>query len=178
MTVNELIERNAARVDTLIVQDRGLVPRLKTVVLTCADHRVDPAHVLGLELGDAIVLRNPGGRVTADVIGQLLVLATVAAVESLDTDFSIVVMHHTDCGLSRLGGPEHAQMLATFAGVELDEVPALAVDDPIRAVQYDVARLESLGVLSPQMTLAGLVFDMETGQVCQHAGPTRLNHGS
>ncbi len=170
MTVAEILHRNATRAESLANQDRALVPRLKTVVLTCADHRVDPAYVLGLELGDAIVLRNPGGRVTADIIGNLLVLATVAAVEDIDTDFSIVVMHHTDCGLSRFTGPEHVQLLATFAGVEPEEVAALAVDDPIRAVQYDVARLDSLGVLSDKTVLTGLVFDMETGQVDQHAG--------
>jgi carbonic anhydrase len=170
VSVNEMLNRSAERAETVSKQDRSLVPRLQAVVLTCADHRVDPAHVLGLDLGDAIVLRNPGGRVTAAVIEDLLVLATIAGVEGIDADFEIVVMHHTDCGLSRLEGPEHASLLASFAGLEIPEVAALHVGDPVRAVQYDVARLRSLGILSSQTPVVGLVFDLAAGRVEQHAG--------
>jgi carbonic anhydrase len=169
MNLNEIMDRNRAVAETVSKQDRSIVPRLRTVVLACADHRVDPAHVLGLDLGDAIVLRNPGGRVTDDVIQNLLVLATIAAVEEIQSEFEIVVMHHTDCGLSRLTGPEHVPLLAAFAGVDGSEVAALQVDDPILAVQHDVARLEALGVLSSQ-TLVGFVLDLETGRVHRHAG--------
>ena len=168
MSLGALLERNATASGTLASHDDSLVPTLRTVVLTCADHRVDPAHVLGLGLGDAVVLRNPGGRVTPDAIRSLLVLGTVAAVEDLRTDFQIVVMHHTDCGLSRLTGPEHASLIADFAGVEASAVGALHVDDPVLAVQHDVALLNSLGVLATPAV--GLVYDIATGLVSRHAG--------
>lgn len=172
MRTTELLRRNAALVGGVAAQDRSIVPALRTVVLTCADHRVDPAHVLGIGLGDAIVLRNPGGRLTSSVLQDLLVLATVAAVEDIAIDFEFVIMHHTDCGLSRLDGPEHASLISTFVGVDASQSAELEVADPVLSVQYDVARLTSLGVLSPATQVVGLVLDLETGQVRQHAANT------
>lgn len=178
MQTTELLSRNALRADLIAAQDRSIVPALRTLVLTCADHRVDPAHVLGIGLGDAIVLRNPGGRITSKILQDLLVLGTIAAVEEIAVDFEIVIMHHTDCGLSRLDAPEHAELITSFAGVEASEASALQVADPVRSVQYDVARLCSLGVLSPSTPVIGLVLDLETGQVRQHATNTPINEGA
>lgn len=168
MSILEMLSRNAERAEIVASQDLALVPRLRVVLLTCADHRVDPAHVLGLELGDAIVLRNPGGRVTQAFIQDLMVLATIAAVEDIDAVFQIVIMHHTDCGLSRLDQPGHEGLVASFAGVDVHEVQALQVADPTLAVRYDTARLDALGVLSTPVV--GLVLDLATGRVEQHTG--------
>jgi carbonic anhydrase len=139
----------------------SLVPRLMAVVLTCADHRVDPAHVLGIDLGDAVVVRNAGGRVTPDALTNMTILATVAAVEELPAGFQLIVMHHTDCGLSRLAGPSHAGLLAGFFGVADNEVPNVL--DPDTSVQFDVHRLRSL--LPETVKVWGLVYDVATGKV-------------
>ena len=64
MTIDLAMARNSERAPTMREASKDLNPLLRLVVLTCADHRVDPAHVLGLEPSEAIVLRNPGGRVT------------------------------------------------------------------------------------------------------------------
>lgn len=101
-----LVARNAALSTALSGRPLTLTPDLRAVVLACADHRVDPAQVLGLELGEAVVLRNPGGRVTPAFISELAVLATVAQLEGLETGFELIIVHHTDCGLTRLDGPE------------------------------------------------------------------------
>lgn len=139
----------------------SLAPRLMAVVLACADHRVDPAHVLGIDLGDAVVLRNAGGRVTPDALTNLTVLATVAAVEELPAGFEVIVMHHTDCGLSRLGGPRHAGLLAGYFGVPEEEVPDVL--DPQASVRFDVDRLRAL--LPETVKVSGLVHDIATGKV-------------
>jgi carbonic anhydrase len=159
-----LVRRNARRVARLRAASRDLTPGLRTIVVTCADHRVDPAHVLGLRAGEAIVLRNPGGRVTADVLRSLLVLSTVATLERIDGGFEIVVMHHTDCGLSRLTGSEHAALVAEYAGVAVDDVPQLAIADPWRAVIHDT-RLLSKFVAAPDTSISALVYDLATGRV-------------
>jgi carbonic anhydrase len=164
MSTDILIDRNARHAGTLRAASRSLTPALRTIVLTCADHRVDPAHVLDLQPGEAIVLRNAGGRVTPDVVRSLLVLASVAAVEGIDAAFEIVVMHHTDCGLSRLDSPEHAPLLADYAGVDENDVAKLTVADPWRSVNYDRDRLREL-VQSSQTTVTGLVYDLESGTV-------------
>ena len=80
-----LLERNAKLSKGLSGKSFTLTPGLHALVLTCADHRVDPAQVLGLQLGEAVVLRNPGGRVTPAFISELAVLATVAQIEGLET---------------------------------------------------------------------------------------------
>jgi carbonic anhydrase len=164
MSVDTLVERNSARSLSLRAASRSLTPSLRTVVIACADHRVDPAHVLGLELGEAVVLRNPGGRVTSDVLRSLLVLTTIAAIEELGSGFHIVVVHHTDCGLSRLSAPEHAPLMAGYVGVTAEEVAGLALADPLTAVRHDVNRLRSV-VPSPDTTITGLVYDLESGTV-------------
>lgn len=163
MSVDLLVERNSVRSPGLRAVSRSLTPSLRTVVIACADHRADPAHILGLEPGEAVVLRNPGGRVTNDVLRSLLVLSTIAAVDDLGSGFEIVVVHHTDCGLRRLASPEHAPLIASYVGVSAEEVTDLALADPLTAVRRDVDRLRS--VVSPGTTVTGLVYDLESGGV-------------
>ncbi len=69
-----LIDRNLEFANSFNQGDLTLLPRLSMLVLTCLDARVDPAHLFGLELGDAVVMRNIGGRVTDDVIEQIAIL--------------------------------------------------------------------------------------------------------
>lgn len=164
MNQDLLIERNSHRTEFLLAASRALVPTLRLIVITCADHRVDPAHVLGLGPSEAVVLRNPGGRVTSDILRSLMVLATVASVEDVSSGFDIVVMHHTDCGLSRLTDPEHEALIADFVGVDEATVKDLALDNPVAAVRYDVERLRSV-VSGPDTTVAGLIYDVESGVV-------------
>lgn len=164
MSTDILIGRNARRAKALSAASRSLTPALRTIVLTCADHRVDPAHVLDLQSGEAIVLRNAGGRVTADVLRNLLVLSTVAAVEGIEVAFEIVVMHHTDCGLARLDTREHAPLIAEYIGIDESDVGEAAVADPRHAVNYDVHRLRE-AVKSSETTVTGLIYDLESGTV-------------
>jgi carbonic anhydrase len=164
MSVDILVERNSVRSPSLRAVSRSLSPSLRTVVIACADHRTDPAHVLGLEPGEAVVLRNPGGRVTNDVLRSLLVLSTVASIDGLGSGFEIIVVHHTDCGLSRLSTPDHAPLIAGYVGVSTEEVADLALADPLAAVRHDVNRLRAV-VQSPDTTITGLVYDLESGTV-------------
>ncbi len=82
-------------------------PRLSTVVLTCLDARVDPAHLFDLQLGDALVIRNAGGRVNPGVLTDLAVLGLLTAALPADKAMTLelVILHHTDCGMSRFADP-------------------------------------------------------------------------
>lgn len=73
-------------------------------------------------------------------------------------------MHHTDCGLSRLTGPEHEALIADFVGVDEVTVKDLALDNPVAAVRYDLERLRSV-VSGPDATFASLIYDLESGVV-------------
>ena len=72
-----LLDRNRQFARDFAASDLPILPKLRTVVLTCGDSRVDPAHILGLELGDAVVIRNNGGRVTPEVLHEIATLAFI-----------------------------------------------------------------------------------------------------
>ncbi len=159
-----LLARNGERREDLGGRALGISPGLRALVLTCADHRVDPAHVLGVDLGEAVVLRNVGGRVTPDFIQNLAVLATVGAVEGLQTGFELLVMHHTDCGTSRLGGPEHAALLGAYFGVCEADVAGRHVTDPVASVRADIALLRAHPLLPRTLIASGVVYHVDSGR--------------
>ena len=78
--VHTLIDRNLEFANNFKQGDLGILPRLSTLIVTCLDARVDPAHLFGLELGDAVVMRNIGGRVTDDLIEQIAILHALAGI--------------------------------------------------------------------------------------------------
>src|SRR6202022_858160 len=97
-----LLERNEQFARTYTPASLG-IPTEQVVIVTCLDHRVDPAIVLGLQLGDAPVIRNIGGRVTQAVIDDITYFAYLAdqlfgGRNAPDTLFEVAVIHHTQCG--------------------------------------------------------------------------------
>jgi carbonic anhydrase len=160
-----LLKRNAELSKELSAKSFTLTPDLHALVLTCADHRVDPAQVLGLELGEAVVLRNPGGRVTPAFISELAVLATVAQIEDLETGFELILMHHTDCGLARLDGPRQRGLMAYYFGVEEDEVGAKHLTDPFASVQSDLELLRANPLIPRTLIVSAVMYDIASGQV-------------
>lgn len=170
----ELLRRSEDRASDRQPGVPAFVPGLRTVILCCADHRADPAHALGLGPNEAVVIRNPGGRVTQNVLENLLLLATVSAVVDQQAPYEILVMHHTHCGLASLDPVEHASILAPALGIDPEEVVEWHLGDPDRAVALDVDRLVSL--MPATMTVSGLVHDIESGQtrVVTAPAPGRL----
>lgn len=173
--VETLIERNRQFPDGgAFAPDLPLAPPSRTMVLTCADARVDPAHVLGLEYGEVAVLRNVGGRVTPAALQNLAMLAGVAAQEGVSGGWELVVMHHTDCGITRLA--EFPDLLGDYFGIPQEELAAKSVLEPRAAVQADVAELRANPLLPAGLTVSGLVYDVATGRVetAVEPGPLRV----
>jgi carbonic anhydrase len=146
------------------------LPTTKVIVVTCLDHRVDPAITLGLKLGDAAVLRNAGGRVTQPVIEEIAYLALLGQRLSGgqlpgDTRFEVAVIHHTQCGTSLLVDPAFRREASEATGVDEATLAASAVDDPRATVSADVERLLTSPLLPPGMGVSGHVYDVETGRV-------------
>jgi carbonic anhydrase len=162
---NTLLDRNAALSTDLGQRSFVLTPDLHALVLTCGDHRVDPAQVLGLGLGEAVVLRNPGGRVTPAFISELAVLATIAQLEGLEPGFELLIMHHTDCGLTRLDGREQRGLMAYFFGVSEDEVAAKHLTDPVESARTDLELLRANPLIPRTLVASAVVYDIETGRV-------------
>jgi carbonic anhydrase len=114
---------------------------------------------------EAIVIRNPGGRVTPDFLRSLAVLAVVAMTENLSAAYELILMQHTDCGLSHLSPETNADVLASFFGVTSDEVANKQLGDPREAVRRDVSLLRSNPLVPRTLVVSGLVYDVDTGRV-------------
>jgi carbonic anhydrase len=143
------------------------MPNVKAIVIGCADMRVDPAHLLGTKPGEAIVLRNIGGRITPGLLEQLGLLGRIGevagAIPGAGGEFHLVVLQHTDCGITRLAGDP--AKLAHYFQIQEGELKTKAVSDPRAAVAVDVAALRAIPALPGAWLISGLVYDVATGLV-------------
>ncbi len=133
-------------------------PRLRTAIVTCMDARIDPARILGLEPGDAHVMRNAGGLVTEDVIRSLAI-----SQHELGTR-GILVIQHTRCGLLGLDDAALAQRLEDAAGSR----PAWSAGgfaDLEASVRAGVERVRSSPFLVHREAVRGFVYEVETGRL-------------
>ena len=164
-----LLEGNARYLEHGFPGPLTIAPKRRRVILSCVDPRVDPARILDLREGDAAVIRNVGGRVTPALMQSIAMLQMITRADARDQPaaqgpagtWTFVVLQHTDCGITRLA--DHLDMLATYFGIEVDEVASQNVTDPNAAVAGDVVRLT--GILAPQFTVVGMVHDLDTGRV-------------
>jgi carbonic anhydrase len=142
-------------------------PTARLIVLTCLDHRIDPAAFLGLRPGEAPVLRNAGGRVTPAVIDDLAYLAFLARrVFGLTGPlFEVAVIHHTQCGTGFLADDAFRREAAAATGVPESTLAATEVADPHATVRTDVGRLLQAPLLPPEISVSGHVYDLATGRV-------------
>jgi carbonic anhydrase len=142
-------------------------PTAQVIVLTCLDHRLDPARMLGLNLGDAPVIRNAGGRVTESVLNDVAYLGFLAGqVFGVQGPlFEIAVIHHTQCGTGFLGDLDFRHRAADATGVPAQTLAASLVADPMVTVKEDVERLLSSPLFPREATASGHVYDVETGRI-------------
>jgi len=170
-----LLQRNEQFARTYTPVALGL-PAAQVIIVTCLDHRVDPAAVLGLQLGDAPVIRNAGGRVTQAVIDDLAYLAFLAEQLSggqgaQDGLVEVAVIHHTQCGTGLLADPGFRHQAAASTGLPEAALEASAVVDPHITVKTDVERL--IAALPPTVSVSGHVYDIATGRVTTTLEPRR-----
>jgi carbonic anhydrase len=167
--ITPLLERNEQFARDYTAPALGL-PTAQLIVVSCLDHRVDPAIVLGLRLGDAPVIRNAGGRVTPAVIEDIAFLAFLAGQLfgdqlAADSLFEVAVIHHTQCGTSFLADPGFRDQAAEATGVPAAALEAAAVADPHVTVKADVERLLTSPLIPPALSVSGHVYDIATGRV-------------
>ncbi|MUL75511.1 carbonic anhydrase [Mycolicibacterium sp. CBMA 226] len=128
-------------------------------VIGCVDSRVDPSDVLALELGEAVVMRNIGGRVTPEVLRSWALLGRLGTGRSATGEPGhLAILHHTDCGITRL--TEYPEQLAAFFEIPVTELDSKAVLDPYASVRIDV---DVARHRLPGLAVSGLVYDVDTG---------------
>ncbi len=125
-------------------------------VLTCIDSRIDPLAMLGLEPGDAKIVRNPGARVTDDVLTTLIVATYLLDVRRL------MVIAHTDCRMVAASDDELRRAISESGGPETSELTFSTSADQTASVRADVHRVRSFPRLET-LQVGGFVYDLTTG---------------
>jgi carbonic anhydrase len=154
----ELLRNNEAYAEGFDKGDLALPPAKKVAVLACMDARLDPARVLGLEEGDAHVIRNAGGVVTDDEIRSLAISQHLLGTEE------IILIHHTDCGMVTFTDEEFAQRLEQAA----DERPpwqARAFRDLEEDVRDTIRRIVESPFIPRKDSVRGFVYEVENGRL-------------
>ncbi|MFC4006482.1 beta-class carbonic anhydrase [Nonomuraea purpurea] len=127
-------------------------------VVTCMDSRIDPLGLLGLKAGDAKILRNAGARVTDDVLRTLVLAVYLLGVER------VLVMPHTDCGMTKVTDSDvHA--LTHDRGVDTRSLEFHTVPDQGEALRHDLTRIRTTPFLPEGMPVAGAIYDVRTGRL-------------
>ena len=129
-----------------------------------------------MELGDALVLRNAGGRVTDDVeldLGILWMLGTRISGENF-RGVSLALVQHTDCGFERLANPEFAAALSSRLGVEQAQIDGLANADHVQRIHEDIEGLRRSPLVPKELVVSGYIYRVEDGTIEEVAAPAPL----
>lgn len=149
------LDANRAYADGFSDGDLPKRPARQLFVLTCMDARIDPLRLLGLELGDAHVMRNAGGRMSDDALRSLVLSSALTGTRE------VVVIHHTDCALGATTDEQIRRDLAD-GGIDVGNLWIGAFDDLDASVREDVATLRS-SLASADIAVSGCVYDVRTG---------------
>ena len=159
MTVtDEFLEANRAYAAAFEKGDLPLPPARRTAVLACMDARLDPARVLGLEEGDAHVIRNAGGVATADAIRSLAISQRLLGTRE------IVLIHHTDCGMLTFSDDEFRQGIESEVG-QRPEWAAEAFPDVDQDVRQSIQRIKASPYIPHRDQVRGFVYHVESGEL-------------
>ena len=144
----------------------SIVAKHRVYVITCLDPRTDPSAFLELELGDAMVIRNAGGRVSPDVLKDLAYICYLSnTLVPGGPRFEVAVVHHNQCGTHFLADEAFRRGFADLIGGDDAALASEAVVDPEQTVRFDVELLRSAPVLPDTITVSGHVYDVNTGLV-------------
>lgn len=164
-SAEEMLSFAASRAPELAAPGLSPRPRRKVAVLACMDTRIDLFSMLGLERGDAHIIRNAGGLVTDDAIRSLSVSQRLLGTEE------IVVVMHENCGLKGASEDRFAQLLVED-GV-LPQWRLGAFDDLEGTLHHSLERLRACRELPHREHIRGFIFDPETGALRELEGAAR-----
>src|SRR6201989_514055 len=154
----ELLANNDAYAASFDKADLPLPPAKKVAVVACMDARLNPYGILGLQEGDAHVIRNAGGVVTDDEIRSLAISQRL-----LGTEESIL-SHHTDCGMLTFTDDEFKRAVQDDVGIK-PEWAAEAFEDLDEDVRQSIARIKASPFIPRKDSVRGFVYEVETGKL-------------
>ncbi len=155
----DIISANTKFVNGFQHSDLTGTARKGLAIVTCMDSRISPLAVVGMQAGDAKILRNAGARVTDDVLRTLVLASYLLGVNR------VLVMPHTDC---RMASADEATIHATIKdqfGVDTSSLEFRTVSNQRDALAEDVARIRSYPLLQKGVSVAGAIYNVSTGQL-------------
>ena len=126
-------------------------------IVTCMDSRISPLAVVGMQAGDAKILRNAGARVTDDVLRTLVLATYLLGVKR------VLVMPHTDCRMANNNEAEIHAMIDKQHGVDTRSIEFRTVDDQQSALISDVQSIRKFSLLPKDLGVVGAIYDVATG---------------
>lgn len=135
-------------------------PGRQFAVVACMDARLDPARVLGLEEGDAHVIRNAGGR-AVDAIRSLVISQRLLGTQE------IIVLHHTDCGMLTFDNDTLYGIVQEQVGADATHIDFLPFSDLEESVREDVDIIRSSPLIPNDIPVSGFIYDVKTGKISQ-----------
>ena len=157
--MHRLIDRNKEFVSKFRHGEAAGAPAQHLAVLTCMDARIHVSKALGLDIGDANLIRNAGGRASDDAIRSLVI-----ATELLSAN-EIAVMHHTDCGMLKFTNDDLRTKLSSERGVDASGIDFLPFADVEQSVRDDLATLAASPLLADGIEVTGWIYDVKTGTI-------------
>ena len=157
---DDCVARNARYADAFDKADVPLRPAGKAAVVTCMDARIETGRLLGLEEGDAHVIRNAGGVVTDDVLRSLVISQRLLGTEE------ILVIHHTECGMATFRDDDVKAAIEADTGLR----PAFALEafpDAEEDVRQSIRRIRACPFLPVRDKVHGFLYDVKTGRLNQ-----------
>jgi carbonic anhydrase len=155
---DELLANNEAYVAAFDKADLPLPPGKKLAVIACMDARLNVYGILGLQEGDAHVIRNAGGVVTDDEIRSLAISQRLLGTEE------IILIHHTGCGMLTFSDDEFKGAIEAETGLK-PEWAAEAFSDLDTDVRQSIARVKASPFIPRKDSIRGFVYEVETGRL-------------
>ncbi|WP_216853781.1 beta-class carbonic anhydrase [Phytoactinopolyspora halotolerans] len=139
----------------------GLLPRAARglAIVTCMDSRIEPLDMLGLNPGDAKIIRNAGARVTEDVLRTLALATHLLGVER------IMVVAHTNCKMASATRDEVIDIIEQASGIDVRSLDFRLIADQRETLGVDVQKIRSWPYLPPNVAVGGFIYDVDTGRV-------------
>jgi carbonic anhydrase len=155
---DELVANNEGYAADFHKGDLPLPPAKKVAVVACMDARLIPSRVLGLDEGDAHIIRNAGGVVTDDEIRSLAISQRLLGTEE------IILIHHTDCGMLTFTDDEFKRSIQDETGIK-PEWAAESFSDLDEDVRQSIARIKASPFIPNKDSVRGFVYEVETGRL-------------
>ena len=126
-------------------------------IVTCMDSRIDPLRIVGMQAGDAKILRNAGARVTDDVLRTLVLATHLLGVSR------VLVMPHTDCRMASTDGAGIHDAISKKSGVDTRTLDFQTTTDQRGALLKDIAKIENYPLLHDEVRVMGAIYDVKSG---------------